>query len=55
MKKFKAVEFMREQKRKIHEKYAGLSLEEMDRRISANVENSPVWKEFLKKHRSTTA
>ncbi len=50
MKEFKAVEFMRKQKRKLEKKYAKLPMEDVVERIHIEVKNSPVWRGFLKKH-----
>ena len=51
MKEFKAVEFMRERKKMLEEKYKGDDLETVVEKIHKEVESSPVWKDFLRKQR----
>lgn len=43
---------MRAQKKRLEEKYGERDLEAVAEEIHREVESSPVWKKFLKKHRA---
>ncbi|MBI4668757.1 MAG: hypothetical protein HY747_06165 [Elusimicrobia bacterium] len=53
MLQIKAVEFMRDLRNDLEGRYAGLTLQERAERIKKEVEESPIWKDFLKQHRRT--
>jgi hypothetical protein len=46
----KAVEFMREIRKKLEQKYSGLSFKKKMERTNKEIEQNPIWKDFLTKH-----
>ena len=51
MPKIKAVEFMHNAREALSRRYAGLPLKNQVEKIEKAVEENPIWKQFLKRHR----
>lgn len=51
----KAVEMMRQIRRKLEQKYKGLSFKEKMEKTNKGIESNPLWKDFLNKHHLRSA